>query len=598
MAKIIRQSSAITEKWGPFVDAGDAVTPETSLTIQKANVRVSKNGGNMAAASADQGASDAGAPHDEVGVYDGSFDTTDTNTVGRLRVDIQVSGALPVFHEYQVVEEAVYDQFYAASALGAPTVAAVSDVKSQLVVVASDLLQVYSDTTRIDSNTVLAETNISDIESSLVIIKSDLVLHEAMLSDIESSLVIVKSDLIVIDDLASDVHSSLVIAKSDLLQVYSDTALLVPGVSDIESSLVIVKSDLVVAISDIADISAGSSPDVLADTTIATLASQTSFTLTAGSADNDVYNGMAAVFTDQSTATQKAVAFISDYVGSTKTVTLEAAPGFTIATGDSIAIMAAGASASSPPPAVLTGTQASQLTRVQSDIIVLDAAVSDVESSLVIVKSDLVVMDNLESDIHSSLVIARSDLLQVYSDTTRIDSNTVLAEINISDIESSLVIIKSDLVVIGSDIGDIIVGEGGLTPTQESQLTRIQSDLIVVGSDLLQVYSDTSLLVPGVSDIESSIVIIRSDQVVAEAMLSDVESSLVIVKSDLVVATSDTAAIESAASDIESSLVIVKSDLVITTSDTTALQAGVNVTQVRGQNLTGDGSEGDPWNPA
>lgn len=87
-------------------------------------------------------------------------------------------------------------------------------------------------------------------------------------------------------------------------------------------------------------INSASSANVLQSTTIATLASQTSFTLTAGSPDNDAYNGLVAVITDQSTSTQKAVVPIMDYVGSTKTVTLPIAPGFTIAAGDSIAILA------------------------------------------------------------------------------------------------------------------------------------------------------------------------------------------------------------------------------------------------------------------
>jgi len=85
----------------------------------------------------------------------------------------------------------------------------------------------------------------------------------------------------------------------------------------------------------------GSNPTVLQNTTIATLASQTSFTLTAGSADNDAYNKMFAVITDASTSTQKAIARVSDYVGSTKTITLEADPAiFTMATGDTIDIIA------------------------------------------------------------------------------------------------------------------------------------------------------------------------------------------------------------------------------------------------------------------
>lgn len=105
----IKQGTAITDGWGPFVDSTDGVTPETALTIQKANVRLKKNGGNMAAASANQGSADVGAPHDEIGVYDGALNATDTDTLGVLRVDIQVSGAAPYWKEYEVVPANVYD---------------------------------------------------------------------------------------------------------------------------------------------------------------------------------------------------------------------------------------------------------------------------------------------------------------------------------------------------------------------------------------------------------------------------------------------------------------------------------------------------------
>lgn len=85
----------------------------------------------------------------------------------------------------------------------------------------------------------------------------------------------------------------------------------------------------------------GGSASTLQTTTIATLASQTSFTLTAGSADNDAYNGCIAVVTDSVTASQKAVGIVLDYVGSTKTVTLAYDPAvFTMAAGDTIAIIA------------------------------------------------------------------------------------------------------------------------------------------------------------------------------------------------------------------------------------------------------------------
>lgn len=75
-------------------------------------------------------------------------------------------------------------------------------------------------------------------------------------------------------------------------------------------------------------------------TTIATLASQTSFTLTAGSADDDAYNGATIVVVDASTGVQKAFGSLSAYAGSTKTVTLAQDPGiFTMADGDKVYIL-------------------------------------------------------------------------------------------------------------------------------------------------------------------------------------------------------------------------------------------------------------------
>lgn len=91
----------------------------------------------------------------------------------------------------------------------------------------------------------------------------------------------------------------------------------------------------------------GTESDLMVSTTIATLSSQTVFTLTDGSADNDAYNDQLVVLTDADTSTQKWRGIVSDYVGSTKTVTLRAAPGFTIAVGDAIAIIAIGSDVSS-----------------------------------------------------------------------------------------------------------------------------------------------------------------------------------------------------------------------------------------------------------
>jgi hypothetical protein len=109
----LRQSTAVDIGIGPFVDATDGVTAETGLTISQADVRLKKN--NAAWAQINDNTS---ATHEENGWYEKELDATDTNTCGILLIAVHESGALPVWHEFQVVEEAVYDALFAASALG------------------------------------------------------------------------------------------------------------------------------------------------------------------------------------------------------------------------------------------------------------------------------------------------------------------------------------------------------------------------------------------------------------------------------------------------------------------------------------------------
>jgi hypothetical protein len=80
-------------------------------------------------------------------------------------------------------------------------------------------------------------------------------------------------------------------------------------------------------------------PAALLNTTIATLASQTSFTLTVGPAEDDALNGMWCCIHDVASAVQAGWAQILDYTGSTKTVTLAAGTTFTAAATDNFALM-------------------------------------------------------------------------------------------------------------------------------------------------------------------------------------------------------------------------------------------------------------------
>ena len=146
----------------------------------------------------------------------------------------------------------------------------------------------------------------------------------------------------------ADVSADIAAVKAETAAIIVDTGTDIPALlADIQGATFDTATDSLEAIRNRGDAAwttggGGTNPILLQNTTIATLASQTSFTLTAGSADNDAYNNAIIIITDQSTSTQKAVGYISDYVGSTKTVTLAADPAiFTMAVGDTVDIVAA-----------------------------------------------------------------------------------------------------------------------------------------------------------------------------------------------------------------------------------------------------------------
>ena len=53
---MLKQSTAATIKFGPFVDDTDGKTAETGLTIAQADIRLSKNGGDFAQTNNSEGA--------------------------------------------------------------------------------------------------------------------------------------------------------------------------------------------------------------------------------------------------------------------------------------------------------------------------------------------------------------------------------------------------------------------------------------------------------------------------------------------------------------------------------------------------------------
>lgn len=283
---LLKQSTAVDVLIGPFVDSTDGYTPETGVSPA---VKLSKNGQTLGAKS------DATTPvHDADGYYNCELDATDTNTVGTLVVSVVGSAtSLAVRHEFQVVEEAVYDALYASGAVGP------------------------------------LEAN--DTGTGLSAVPWNASWDAEVQSECNDALVAQKLDhLVAVADNNDPVDDS-IIAK-------------IAGAGGVWSSFDGFGYDLTSASAYYQGtynrIGPRPWPTRLADTTIAGVTSQTQFTLSTASPDDDAYNGFCISITDQSTGTQKAIGHISDYVGATKEVTLSADPGiFTFAVGDFAAVL-------------------------------------------------------------------------------------------------------------------------------------------------------------------------------------------------------------------------------------------------------------------
>ncbi len=111
MGLFLKQSTAVTLQIGPFVDSGDGDTDEDGFTLEDSDILLSKNGGVF---NAKNEASDC--TYDTAGYYRCPIDGTDTNTLGRLQLDVHVAGALHVYHEFTVVTANVYDTLCGADA--------------------------------------------------------------------------------------------------------------------------------------------------------------------------------------------------------------------------------------------------------------------------------------------------------------------------------------------------------------------------------------------------------------------------------------------------------------------------------------------------
>lgn len=117
----LRQSTAVTVRIGPAMDAADGVTPETTLALGAADqAELLKHNG---VATVDLSARTFVAVTGVDGWYDLSLTAGDLDTLGMLDVAIQDTDLCgPIFKQFQVVSAEYYDSKYGTSGMPADLV--------------------------------------------------------------------------------------------------------------------------------------------------------------------------------------------------------------------------------------------------------------------------------------------------------------------------------------------------------------------------------------------------------------------------------------------------------------------------------------------
>jgi len=169
---ILKQSTSIDIRVGPFMDAVDGVTPETGIILGTADqAEVLKANGAATAAMAGAFGAVTGAD----GWYDYTVATGDVDTVGEVVFVVQdASICLPVFVRAMVMEEADYDAIYgAASTLAADIALILADTAElQGDWVNTGRLDTILDSILADTGTTL-DTKLDDIQGATFVTGTD-----------------------------------------------------------------------------------------------------------------------------------------------------------------------------------------------------------------------------------------------------------------------------------------------------------------------------------------------------------------------------------------------------------------------------------------
>jgi hypothetical protein len=139
---------------GPFLNSTDGVSA-VNTTITNNDIKIYTHN-NTAAANKNSG----GATHIAGGYYHLTYDATDTGALGRMLVSCSMNGALPVWHEYAVVNASVYEALYGSNFLQSDMIkiagANVSNTTAQLGV---NVIQIANNA---PANSIIGTVNLAN----------------------------------------------------------------------------------------------------------------------------------------------------------------------------------------------------------------------------------------------------------------------------------------------------------------------------------------------------------------------------------------------------------------------------------------------------
>jgi len=282
----IRQNATHKVVLGPAVAVGDGFTPVTTLALSTADEAEAILHDNSTVVDI------SGYTWAAITTADGYYHLTlqsgISGTVGHMTVVVNDDSlVLPLKADFMVVEEAVYDMFFAASATGnnatITTIASdVVQIYSDTTIIASDLVQIYSDTTAINTQTTTIASDVVQIYSDTTIVVSDTTAINTQTTTIASDVVQIYSDTTAIysdttiiysdttaieaaggalsvaqDSKLTEIHGDVNTVASDVVQIYSDTTaiysdttIIVSDTTAINTQTTTIASDLVQVYSD------------------------------------------------------------------------------------------------------------------------------------------------------------------------------------------------------------------------------------------------------------------------------------------------------------------------------------------------------------